>query len=106
MTRTCFRCLSTMKKSFVLEYHFVDNMLERRTPHRAAHLKYAQDAVDNNILIAGGALVPDVKRGLLIFCAADPTMVDNFARNDPYVVEGLVTDYKISEWAIAVGKLQ
>ncbi len=32
-------------KTFILEYNYVENMAERRAPHRAAHLAYANQYV-------------------------------------------------------------
>lgn len=98
------RRMATSKK-FVLEYYYVSNMLEKRVPHREAHLKYADSFVSKNILQAGGALLPEVAKGLLLFEASDREVVETFAKNDPYVTSGLVTKYHISEWAVAVGKV-
>ena len=100
------RMLSTSStKTYALHYHYVPNMLERRVPHRTAHLTYAQDYVDKKILVAGGALLPEVKSGLLVLRAKDSEEVERFAKHDPYVVNGLVTKYDIQEWAIAIGSI-
>ena len=93
---------STEAKTFVLEYTYVDNMAEKRVPVRPAHLEFTKSYVDNKSLIAGGALVPAMETGLLLF-RGSKDMVETFAKNDPYVVNRVVTKYKISEWAIAVG---
>ena len=90
-------------KMFVLEYHYIENMLEKRTPFRAAHLDYANKFVANKILLAGGALVPDVMRGVLLLRTKDIEEVKAFANNDPYVKHGLVKRFDVTEWAIAVG---
>lgn len=92
-------------KTYLLEFHFVANMIERRVPHRAAHLAYANDFVKRNILIAGGALLPEAERGVLLFKAENPKVVEDYAKGDPYVTEGLVTKYTVKEWAVAVGKV-
>ncbi len=90
-------------KMFVLEYHYIENMLEKRAPIRGAHLDYANKFVADKILLAGGALVPDVVRGVLLFRAKDIDVVKSFAANDPYVKEGLVKKFEVAEWAVAVG---
>jgi uncharacterized protein YciI len=90
-------------KLFVLEYHYVENMLEKRIPFRGAHLEYANKFVADKILLAGGALVPDVVKGVLLLRAADIDTVQSFATNDPYVKNGLVKKLEVSEWAVAVG---
>ena len=33
----------------------------------------------------------------------DPTDVERFAKADPYVVNGLVKDWRVREWAVVVG---
>jgi uncharacterized protein YciI len=87
---------------FVLEYTFVPNMIEKRVPVRPAHLEFTKPHIESKKLLAGGALLPGMEGGLLLFRAPEE-YVEDFAKNDPYVVEGLVTEYRIREWAIAVG---
>lgn len=99
------RFFSVAKKTFVLEYHYVENMLEKRAPFRSSHLQYAQQSVDKKILLAGGALVPEVKRGILLLRADHEQAVRDFAQNDPYVKNGLITKFDISEWAVAIGSV-
>jgi uncharacterized protein YciI len=91
-------------KTYLLEYEYVENMGEKRTPHRQRHLDYTKPYVDNKNLVAGGALVPAIDKGFLIFRGFnDIHDVEKFARHDPYVQSGLVKKWKVSEWAIVVG---
>ena len=92
-------------KLFVLEYKYVENVVEKRAPIRGAHLEYANKYVTDNILLAGGALVPSFVKGMLLFRTTDIEVVKSFARNDPYVIKGVVTSFEVSEWAVAVGKV-
>lgn len=104
--RRCARLFSTgNSKLFVLEYHFVENMLEKRVPFRGAHLAYANKFVEEKTLIAGGALVPEVAKGVLLLRANNIDTVKAFANGDPYVTNGLVSKFNVSEWAVAVGGL-
>lgn len=91
-------------KSFLLEYKYVEGMAEKRIPIRAAHLTYAKKYVDEQKLIAGGAILPEIESGMLIFKCSKPE-VEKFASEDPYVLTGLVTRYDIKEWNIAVGRI-
>lgn len=91
-------------KTFALEYTYVPNMAEKRVPVRPAHLKFTESYIADKTMIAGGAFVPEMEAGLLLF-RGTREMVEKYAKNDPYVVEGLVAKYKIREWAIAVGKV-
>ena len=81
----------------------MENMIEKRVPVRSTHLEYANRFVADKVLIAGGALVPDVTKGVLLLRAKTLDEVEKFAVNDPYVKQGLVRKYDISEWAVAVG---
>ena len=94
-----------IKKLYVLEYKYVENIVEKRAPIRGAHLEYANKFVNENILVAGGALVPTFAKGMLLFRTNDIEVVNNFAKNDPYVQKGLVTNFEVSEWSVAVGKV-
>jgi uncharacterized protein YciI len=87
---------------FVLEYTYVPNMIEKRVPVRPAHLEFTKPHIESKKLLAGGALLPGMEGGMLLF-RAPKEYVEDFAKNDPYVVEQLVTEYRIREWAIAVG---
>lgn len=90
-------------KYFILQYGYVSDMVNRRKKYREEHLRYAQKHVDNKFLIAGGAIMPHIETGVLIFRAENQQDVDLFAMRDPYVLNGLVTHYHIREWNVAVG---
>lgn len=93
-----------VKKNYILEYHYVENMLERRIPVRSLHLEYANRMVESKLLIAGGACMPKAESGILLLYGTEND-IKQFAENDPYVTKGLVTRYTIREWNIAVGKV-
>jgi uncharacterized protein YciI len=88
---------------FVLFYHVVDDYLARRSAYRAEHLRLARAAHDRGELLLGGALTDPADRALLVFRAADRAVVENFARSDPYVVQGLVTRWEVRSWAVVIG---
>jgi uncharacterized protein YciI len=87
---------------FVLFYDTVDNFVERRTPHRQAHLAQVQEAHRDGSLVLAGALKP-ADGALLVFRTNDMGTVEAFARRDPYVTNGLVTAWRVREWAVVVG---
>ena len=93
---------SANTKTYALKYAYVANMLDKRVPVRPAHLQFTKSFIDEKVLIAGGALLPEMEEGLLLF-KGTRAQVEDFAKNDPYVTEGLITKYTIHEWAIAVG---
>ena len=78
--------------------------MEKRAPHRAAHLAAARDAEQKGELLLGGALATPVDGGVLAF-AGGAEVAEKFAREDPYVLNGIVTDWTVREWTVVVGSL-
>jgi uncharacterized protein len=87
---------------FALQYDTVDDFLERRLPFRQAHLAQIDQAYADNRIVLAGALKPS--GALLIFRADARSDVERFVKNDPYVINGLVTSWSIREWAVVVGE--
>jgi uncharacterized protein YciI len=54
-------------------------------------------------LLLAGALGDPVDRALLVFRTQDRSVAEDFARNDPYVVNGLVTRWEVQPWAVVIG---
>ena len=105
--RSSVLCMSSssttaIAKKYLLEYKYVDNMTEKRTPYRSKHLELAQKLLASKTLIAGGAFLPAVDGALFIFSGSEDD-VKRFVAEDPYVTAGLVPSYTIREWAVAVG---
>ena len=89
---------------FALIYDVVDNFVARRQPHREEHLRLGREAQARGELLLGGAFAEPADGALLIFRAADKSTVEEFARNDPYVIQGLVTRWQVRPWTVVVGK--
>lgn len=83
---------------FALFYEVVDNFPAKRTPFRADHLRLVQEAHDRGELLLGGALAEPADRALLVFHVPDRSVPEEFARRDPYVVQGLVTRWSVRPW--------
>jgi len=88
---------------YALFYDTVADFTERRTQYRAAHLAMIDAAHGNGSLVLAGALKP-ADGALLVFRAPDAQTAEQFARQDPYVVNGLVKNWKVREWAVVVGE--
>lgn len=88
---------------FALFYDLVDDMVTRRAPFREAHLHLARESRGRGELVFAGALIDPVDRALLVFRAAGPSVVEDFARRDPYVLNGLVKRWEVRKWAVVVG---
>jgi uncharacterized protein YciI len=90
-------------KHFILFYEYAPDVLEKRAPCRSAHLAYANAFVERGELVLGGALADPVDEGVLIFKAADRSVPDSFAADDPYVRNGVVKSWRVREWTTVVG---
>ena len=89
---------------FLLLYDVVDDYVARRAPLRAAHLAHAQGAVSRGELVLAGALANPADGAVLLFRGDSPAAAEEFARTDPYVVNGLVTRWRVREWTTVVGR--
>ena len=89
---------------YLLLYDYVADILERRGPHRAAHIAHARAAVDRGDLVLGGALANPTNGAVLLFRGDSPAAAEAFAQVDPYVVNGLVTNWRVREWSTVVGR--
>jgi uncharacterized protein len=84
----------------LLLYDYVEDMLEQRGPHRAAHLeKITQQRGAGNLVMAGALGDPPIG-GALVFKGVDPEYVEEFVRDDPYVKAGLVTAWRAQPWRL------
>ena len=54
-------------------------------------------------LLLAGAFTDPADRALLVFRAPDRSAAEDFARNDPYVIRGLVTRWEVRSWAVVIG---
>jgi uncharacterized protein len=88
---------------FVLRYDLVDDYLERRAALRDAHLGLARAAFERGELVLAGALAGPADQALRVFSAPERSVVEAFARSDPYVLEGLVTRWEVRDWTVVVG---
>lgn len=88
---------------FALYYDYVDDYLARRTQFRPDHLRLANEAHARGELVLGGAFSDAPYRGLLIFRVADRKVIEDFVRNDPYVINGVVARWEIRPWNVVIG---
>lgn len=92
-------------KHWLLIYEASDDYVERRAPHRALHLAAAREAVARGELVLGGALADPVDGSVLLFRAPTRETAEAFARNDPYVINGVIRSWRVREWTTVVGEL-
>jgi uncharacterized protein len=90
----------TVTKRHVLIYDYVDDdVIERRAPHRAAHIAMVRERLADGRLIMAGALGDDPPHGgLLVF--EERADAEAFAQADPYVTGGLVQSWRVEPWQV------
>jgi uncharacterized protein len=92
-------------KHFVLFYDYPADFRERRTPHRALHLQHCKASVTRDALqLAGAFAEDDPPLGMFLFKAETPKIAEDFARADPYVLNGVVKSWRVGEWVTVVGE--
>ncbi len=88
---------------YLLFYQTVENYVQRRAPHRDRHLAYATQALERGELVMAGALSDPADGAVLVFKGDSPAIAEDFARNDPYVKAGLITEWKVRGWTVVIG---
>ncbi len=88
---------------FALLYETVDDFLARRGAYRDEHLRQAREAQSSGELVMAGAFADPSDGALLIFMSYDASTAEAFARNDPYVRNGLVSRWKVRSWSVVIG---
>ena len=89
---------------FLMFYDYAPDYLERRSAFRDAHLQRAWQAEARGELVLGGALADPADRGVLLFQCDSADIPASFAKDDPYVQNGIVTAYSIRPWTTVVGR--
>jgi uncharacterized protein len=82
----------------LLVYDYVDDMLERRGPHREAHLANIRAEREAGRVVMAGALGDPPRGGAMVFKGVAPEHIEAFVQADPYVVGGLVTSWRVERW--------
>ena len=82
----------------VLFYEYVADILERRVPHREAHLAELRAGKDDGRILMAGPLGDPPHGAAIVFVDRDPA--EAFARADPSVTNGLVTAWRVEPWAL------
>ena len=90
-------------KYYALFYYVVDDFVARRAEYREEHLGLVREAHRRGELLLAGAFTDPTDRALLVFRAADRSVAEDFARNDPYVKRELVTRWEVRPWAVVIG---
>ncbi|HUJ33472.1 MAG TPA: YciI-like protein [Candidatus Acidoferrum sp.] len=88
---------------YILFYDVVNDFIAKRAEFRALHLAHAREAHERGELVLAGALAEPADGAVIVFRAGDPQAAERFARSDPYVVNGLVTSWRVRKWTTVIG---
>lgn len=91
---------------YLLFYKTIENYVEKRAPYRAEHLELAKEAHQNGALVMAGAMTEPADGAVLIFKGESPKIAEDFAKNDPYVKNGLIESWEVRPWTVVVGALE
>ncbi len=88
---------------YILYYDLRPDYLEKRGQFREVHLKHARAAHERGELLLAGALADPVDGAMLIFRGDSPAAAEAFAKADPYVLNGLITGWRVRKWSTVIG---
>lgn len=83
----------------LLFYDYVEDIAERRVPHRPAHLELVNAYIARGDLEMAGAFDVPLDGALFVF-RDEGTAAERFAGEDPYVANGLVTSWRVRRWNV------
>lgn len=90
--------LSEPRQLHLLTYEYPPDMLERRGPHREAHLaQVAEWEAKGKLLLVGATGDPPTGAILVFDCPAEE--VEAYANSDPYALAGLITSHRVEPMA-------
>jgi uncharacterized protein YciI len=84
----------------ILIYDYIPDVVERRAPHREAHLARIAEWIESGRMLMAGATGDPPSGALFILAGDDPGAGERFAEGDPYVAAGLVTAHRILPWTV------
>ena len=86
-----------MSMKYVLLYESADNLLEKAPMHFEAHSARGQSFHERGSLLAYGPFGdPQAQGSMAIFSSREAA--EEFVREDPFVLNGVVRDWQIREW--------
>jgi uncharacterized protein YciI len=88
---------------YALFYEVVDDFIARRGAYRDEQLGLARESHARGELVLAGALADPADGALIVFQGESAATAEVFARQDPYVKNGLVTNWKVRSWTVVVG---
>lgn len=88
---------------YLLFYEGPENYAEVRAPFRPGHLELARQFHARGELVQAGAFADPVDGSVLVFKGDSPEVAESFARQDPFVLNGVVKRWYVRPWTTVVG---
>jgi uncharacterized protein len=86
-----------MSTKYVLLYESADDVLAKAPLHVEAHSARGKEFYERGSLVAYGPFGDPQEQGsMAVFTTREAA--EEFARDDPFVVNGVVRDWQIREW--------
>lgn len=86
---------------YIMQGTYCADVLEKRAPHRQAHLDGLHQQKADGILLTLGP-TQDLTRCFGIYDAPDEATVRSLIEGDPYWQNGVWTAYEVKEWIQAI----
>ncbi len=88
---------------FLLMYETADDYMERRGQFRTEHLNLISEYHESGHLLMAGAMAEPADAAVLIFKTNSDTVIKEFVKKDPYIINGVVKSWEIRPWTVVVG---
>ena len=92
--------MSRVAPHWILFYDYVEDVLERRAPHREGHLGLIRGWKGDGRIVMAGALGDPPHGAAIVFAVDDPAEIEQFTAADPYLAAGLVADRRVDRWTL------
>jgi uncharacterized protein YciI len=86
--------------TYLLLYTYVEDMADRRGPHREGHLARIRSEQEAGRILMAGAVGTPPTGGAIVWRGVTREDIERFTAADPYVEAGLVTEQRIEPWTL------
>jgi uncharacterized protein YciI len=88
---------------FILTYEYVDDMPARRPAFKDAHVAQLKESQQRGEALFAGVLPGTPEGAMCVFRADSAAAVEAFAKADSYMTAGLIKEWRVREWNVAIG---
>lgn len=89
---------------YLLAYEKAPDYAARQQPYLDAHRDHVMNAARSGELVLAGSLQDPIDgSAILVFQAESRAVAESFARADPYVIHGVVSNWRVRGWDTVAG---